>query len=203
MAWSKAINRSGAASPVWFPPFFEAYGGVEASVRLIGEAEKATHVLERMKRHGAVNAHHRIDRAFGLLQRAYDRVTGANNALIEALALYTVAPGEWTFPVAMDQLSSEIAALFQAIARMAVLLNAASEHVVELWNAGVGPEPKVEPPSRPQPPRRCIHDRTPSPTDRIEALFKRRRRSKAAAPEDAPRKVSRGRAPPSLADCPL
>ena len=35
--------------------------------------------------------------------------------------------------------------------------------------------------------------------DRILALLKRRERSKAAAPEDAPRKASRGRAPPALA----
>jgi hypothetical protein len=37
----------------------------------------------------------------------------------------------------------------------------------------------------------------------IRALLRRRQRSRAAAPEDAPRKVSRGRAPPLLSACPI
>ena len=47
-------------------------------------------------------------------------------------------------------------------------------------------------------PRRFLTHALLAAADRIHALFKRRQRSKAAAPEDAPRRVSRGRAPPFL-----
>jgi hypothetical protein len=50
-------------------------------------------------------------------------------------------------------------------------------------------------------PRRFLTRGLLSAADRIRALFKRRQRFCAAAPEDAPRRVSRGRAPPSFAVC--
>ena len=46
--------------------------------------------------------------------------------------------------------------------------------------------------------RRVLADRLRSAAVRILAFLKRRQRSSAAAPEDAPRRVSRGRAPPFL-----
>ena len=51
--------------------------------------------------------------------------------------------------------------------------------------------------------RRALTYRLLGAAERIVARFKRRQRRKAAAPEDAPRRVSRGRAPPLLSDCSL
>ena len=196
------VNVAVLDHPVWFSPFARAHGRVESALRLLREAEKATEVVDRTRRRGAVNANHRVSRALDLLQRAYDHVTEANNALTEVLYLYTVA-ADGEFPVAVDVLSRQIVELFRAIKAMALRLNAAGEHAVELWKNGVGPEPKVEPPSRPRPPRHSLIHRPVSVADRIEALFQRRRRSKAAAPEEVPRKPSRGRAPPFLEACSL
>ena len=175
---------------------------MEACRRFIREAEKATKVAGRVQRRGAASANRRVVRAFDLLIRAHDRLTDANDALKAALALYAMAP-ETLFPFALSLLSDRIVEIDREIAALSARLNEASEEVVELWENGVGPEPKVEPPSRPKPPRRCLIHRPASAGDRIEALFKRRRRSKAAVPEDAPRRVSRGRAPPSLTVCSL
>ena len=52
-------------------------------------------------------------------------------------------------------------------------------------------------------PPRFLAPRTVSVADRVLALFKRRQRRKTAAPEDAPRRISRGRAPPTLELCTL
>jgi len=49
--------------------------------------------------------------------------------------------------------------------------------------------------------RRALTYRLLGAAEGIIARFKRRQRRKAAAPEDAPRRVSRGRAPPLLSDC--
>ena len=67
---------------------------------------------------------------------------------------------------------------------------------------------RIEDSRRPVPggvrlPRRFLMRGLLSATERIDALFKRRQRSGAAAPEDAPRRISRGRAPPSLGFCPI
>ena len=51
------------------------------------------------------------------------------------------------------------------------------------------------------PRRRFLAHWSLSATSRILALFKRRRRRTPATPADAPRNVSRGRAPPSLEAC--
>jgi hypothetical protein len=51
--------------------------------------------------------------------------------------------------------------------------------------------------------RRILRFRLLTVAQRILAHIKRRQRRKAAAPEDAPRRVSRGRAPPLLSDCSL
>jgi len=189
-------------SPVWFSSYLDADGHVEACRRFLREAEKATKVVGRVRRRGAANANRRVVRGFDLLIRAHDRLTEANDALKAALVQYAMAP-ETLFPFVLSLLSDRIVEMDREIAALSARLNEASEEVVELWENGIGPEPKVEPPSRPKPPRRCLIHRPVSAGDRIEALFKRRRRSKAAAPEEAPRNVSRGRAPPSLEACSL
>ena len=56
---------------------------------------------------------------------------------------------------------------------------------------------------RPRRKRRVLQYRLLQAAERILAHIKRRLRWKAAAAEDAPRRVSRGRAPPLLADCAL
>jgi len=62
-------------SPVWFAPYVDANERIEASMRSVHEAEKATKVVERVVRRGAVSAHRRIAHAFDLLIQAHDRVT--------------------------------------------------------------------------------------------------------------------------------
>jgi hypothetical protein len=189
-------------SPVWMLPFACADGHVQASRRCIREAEKATKVEDRMRRRGAANANHRVVRAIELLIRAHDHLTGANDAFKAVLILYAMAP-ETLFPPLLSALSDRIVEGDREIAALTARLKDAGDELEELWANGVGPRPKVEPPSRPKPPRHRLVHRPANAADRIEALFKRRRRSKAAAPEDAPRGVSRGRAPPSLAVCSL
>jgi len=171
-------------------------------MRSVHEAEKATNVVDRVVRRGAVSAHRRIAHAFDLLIQAHDRVTQANDALKAALILYATAP-EAVFPFVLCCLSDRIVDADEEIAAMSGRLAAASDEVMELAEDGVGPKPKIEPPSRPVPPRLTLVRKPVDVAGRIEALRKRRRRSRAAAPEDVPRKLSRGRAPPSLQACSL
>ena len=63
--------------------------------------------------------------------------------------------------------------------------------------------PSVSAPWSRLPLRRFLGRRLRSAAERILALFQRRQRSKAAAPADAPPKLSRGRAPPSFSPCPI
>ena len=189
-------------SPVWFPPYQDADGRVETARRLIREAEKGKTVADRVKRRGAVNANSRTVRALNLLIRAHECLDGARDAFEATLVIYTTEP-EPVFPFLLIGLSDRIEETQQEIDAVFALLREAFHEIDDLAEHGVGPVPKVEPAPRPRPPERQLICRPPRPTDRIEALFKRRQRWRSAAPEDAPRRLSRGRAPPSLSDCSL
>ena len=83
--------------------------------------------------------------------------------------------------------------------RLDAMLKQVEAISAELAEHDARPRLTIPPASR----RRFLVYRLRSAAVRILAFLKRRQRSKAAAPEDAPRRVSRGRAPPSPALCPL
>jgi len=78
---------------------------------------------------------------------------------------------------------------------MAEVLQWAKEGVVD-------PRPAVAAP-RPAAARWFLRYCPPLPSDRIWVLLQRRRRPARTTPADAPRRVSRGRAPPFLSTCSL
>ena len=69
-------------------------------------------------------------------------------------------------------------------------------------NGVVDPRPIVAAP-RPARMRWFLRYCPPLPSNRIRILLQRRRRPACTAPADAPRRVSRGRAPPFASTCPL
>ena len=177
---------------------------LDSCERTAAHALACTHVRDRVRRRGAMNAHHRVERASDLLMIAHGHLSEAIADLNAATILLQRTPNDFDgAPRELTLLSARIGAICLGLAYAGVRLAEASEEVLALAEAGVGPQPKVEPPSRPQPPPRQLLARPLQPGERIEALFQRRQRSKAAAPEDAPRNVSRGRAPPSPSDCAL
>lgn len=151
--------------------------------------------------------------------RANRQLPRANNRLIDANELYAVAVADLELAMQMMRASIEdvdyiemvkalngtAQRLIEIAAGIAALVETIgkrhAEIVQDAFIAGLEGRELLEVPLRPIPLRRFLLRWNLS--EIIRALFKRRQRSCAAAPEDAPRKVSRGRAPPSLSACPL
>jgi hypothetical protein len=107
-------------------------------------------------------------------------------------------------PHTAAELPEHLAAEALHIVAVGKLLAAVSEEL-ELWLATLGdPEEvrKLIAPPRPIP--AWLYSKYPSlPSDLLRILLLRRRRSRCRATEDAPRRISRGRAPPFLSACSL
>jgi hypothetical protein len=160
----------------------------------------------------------RVKRARNPL-RATRQLPRANNRLIDANELYAVAVADLELSMQMMRASIEdvdyaemvkaltgtaqrLLEIASEIAALAEKIDERHQEIVQdAFFAGLEGRELLESPLRPIPQRRFLLRSNLS--EIIRTLFKRRQRSKAATPEDAPRKVSRGRAPPLLSDCTL
>ena len=177
--------------PAWTEAIDHAEQSMNACERRMSEIVRAANVGDRVRRVGAVRAHHRIERAADWLLVAHAFLSEAIEDLNLALILIEMAPDDAAGAAeALFATTRRITEVGVRLALVSEQLQAASEAIVEEAKNGVGPEPKVEP--------RFFLGDEPNVAALIEALFRRRQRSKAAAPGEIHRRISRGRAPPLL-----
>ena len=150
---------------------------------------------------------------------AHRHLPHANNWLIQASRDYSAAVDDLNLatriieaspeeidPATMAAALSETARrLLEVAAQLAALSNridARSKEILEEAKAAAAEGREIiDVPVRPIPSRALLL--RSDPNEIIRTLLQRRQRSKAVAPEDVPRRVSRGRAPPLLSDCTL
>jgi len=199
------LSPSGRTGRGRFSAWFRTLGRVRKAIRRAGGlVEQASDALEACERRWT--ARPRLARRH--LRRASKAVRKADELRGRALVGLSVAGGEAAqVPGETVRVTKASISIVQTSLATWVRLDEMMKRVEEASAAlGVGDgdnRPPVPKPAWPIPPRRFLARWSRSVADRILALFKRRQRRTTAAPADAPRRVSRGRAPPSVAGCSL
>ena len=179
-----------AKLPRWDRSIDSSWKAVIKELRWSVKSVKALHVWHRTRRTDPASARlhmHRAMRAALIAERARER--SAIN-LLAAGQPGTFEPGEER--KVRHAAFQVIRSANKAGERLDLLWEKLQQAFAVLSPAGDG-RPHVV---RRRFARRVLRDRLRSAAERILARIKRRQRSRAAAPEDAPRRVSQGRAPP-------
>jgi hypothetical protein len=177
---------------VWIQPVRGARRALDSVELLIGDVRKALHVSNRFGTARPIRALQGFDRAGSRLVKASERLGRAVHNLKVAVAVLDANPWDGAgAPAALlrttDRLIDLGLKLYQVSERLSRTSDLLIEAAQQVGNGGPPP-----PPSRPTPPRRFLRH-SPEPI-----VLKRRERPPPPAPEDAPRQLSRGRAPPSF-----
>jgi len=138
------------------------------------------------------------------IARATAQLARAQSRLHDTTESIERAPHEgWGAPEQVFEATQQWIVAASRLAVTSELLNALMAEVLQYAKEGVvDPRPVVAPP-RPAAARWYLRYCPPPPSNRIRILLQRRRRPACTAPADAPRRVSRGRAPPFVSTCPL
>jgi uncharacterized membrane protein YccC len=155
--------------------------------------------------HEPLRAMPHIPHAINWMLRAHDEYARAVELLERTTIIMEALPETVELPVAAKVLSDIQQRLGEVgirLAELAAEIDQRSKDILEdAETAAAEGRPILGDPVRPIPPRRLFV--LASLSEALKALLNRRQRSNAAASEDAPRKVSRGRAPPLLSACPI
>ena len=182
-----------AELPRWDRSIDSTWKAVIRELRWSVKSVKALHLWHRTRRTDPASARLHLGRATRAAQVAENaRERGAVH-LLAAGQPGTFRPGE------EQQLTDAAVAVLRSA-------NQAGERLDLLWDKlqqvfvflAVNGDGRTDAAIRPAVARRVLRYRLLSAAERILARIKRRQRSRAAAPEEAPRKLSRGRAPPLL-----
>ena len=157
---------------------------------LIGDVRKVLRVSRRYGTARPIRALEGFDGAGSALVRASDRLGHALARLKLAASVLESNPWEGAgAPEALIRTTRRLVDLGVALYELSERLSRTSEQLIEAAKK-VGHGAPLPPASRPMPSRKFLL-RPPEPI-----ILKRRERPPPPAPEDAPRRVSRGRAPP-------
>ena len=159
---------------------------------LIGDVRRVLRVSDRFGTARPIRAFHQLDPAGGWLVDAGERLGHAIGRLNIAVSLLESTPWDGAgAPQALLANTRRIIDLGVKLYELSERLSQTSERLVKAAKR-VGHGEPLPPPSRPMPPRRfLLHPSEP-------VILKQRERPPPPAPEDAPRRVSRGRAPPFI-----
>ena len=138
------------------------------------------------------------------LDAAVDRLERAGFRLQDTQQRLLLAPEEGRGAPEMvckaaRQLIDAMTRLLEIQEQLEILM---AEVVRNVKEGNVDPRPVIDPP-RPAAVHWYLRYCPPRPSNRIQLLLQRRRRPACTAPADAPRRASRGRAPPFVSTCPL
>ncbi len=154
-----------------------------------------------------IRAIRHLPHAGSWLVRASTEYSHAVDDLNASTRIIALAPQLVDMDAAATELFEIAQRLLEIGARFAELSNRIEQRSNEILEdakaAAEDGRAVIDTPERPVPPRSFLLLLRSHVSESIRALLQRRQRSKAAAPEDAPRRVSRGRAPPSLSASPI
>ena len=192
--------------PAWTGPAVHAFRALEVCERFMDIARRhLAFSLRVTTARDPLRAMHHLPPAARWLQRANEQYTIAADDMNRAVHIMTMAPQQVEGDVAAHALMDIVERLGEISAQLAELSERLEERSKEtLADALAAAEegrPLIGAPVRPIPPRSFFL--RPNVGEVLRALLTRRQRSKAAAPEDVPRKRSRGRAPPLRSACPI
>ena len=175
-----------------------------ASLRNIDCSLRAIEATSRFAAQRPFYATVKLVRVGRWIARATAQLGRARSRLHDTLESIERAPHEgWGAPGPMFEATQQWIVAASRLAVTSELLEALMAEVLRYAKEGVvDPRPVVATP-RPAAARWFLRYCPPLPSGRIQILLQRRRRPARTAPADAPRRVSRGRAPPFLSTCPL
>ena len=193
---TRRTRSAGEPRPLWLRPFCDLRHALHRASEDLASCRRATRPQWSTLR-GRLRALRRFERAYDTLDAAagqLERAAAEFRRMLEALALEPERAGEalGELPRATD----DMLALSERVARMSLALDQAFAHIQD-------DRPFL---AKPRTAAAGLFSKYPSdPLERIRLLLLlfRRRRSRCLATEDAPRRVSRGRAPPFLSACSL
>ena len=178
---------------------------IDATLRRIDGSCRVIDASERFSERRPVHAMWQLNRVSGWLTDASVQLGRAGFRLQDTNECLACAPEEgagapariigetWRLIEATRELTTVLAHLDAVAARV-------FQRVLEAH--GVDARPVIAAPPTAAA-RWFLQYCPPQPADRILFLLQRRRRPAPAVPTDAPRRVSRGRAPPFVSTCPL
>lgn len=187
----------------WVRPLRRARRALGSTMRRIEESCRLLDASECLGRQRPLRASHQLILVYKRMTEAGQRLVRANLCIQETLSCIRQAPesaGGAPKPVMLAMLQATDAAV-QLHAVMARLSGTST------WLAAVSDtapasafRPLIVPPRPPA--ARWFLEYCPSrPIDRIQQLLKRRRPAVAVTVAEAPKRVSRGRAPPFVSIC--
>ena len=186
--------------PKWMGPVGHARVLLRRAEQLGQQARNVLHVSFRVGLANPLRANHHFVKAGSWLvhggrqlQRVGDDLMAAMDAVAADSNVDLAAA-----MTAMFAIARQCAILNARLVEIACQLDARSKEILEAAEHMHDRKPRPTAPAHPAVSRAFLLHRTTLTLERSEVLFKRRRRFRPAVPEDAPRRVSRGRAPPLL-----
>jgi hypothetical protein len=176
---------------------------IDATLRRIDGSCRVIDASERFSERRPVHAMWQLNRAAAWLADASVQLERAGFRLKDTMDCLAGAPEEGRGAPA--RILRETLRSVEAVGELTAVaahLDAVAARVLQrvLEAHGVDERPVIAAP-RPAVPHWFLQYCPPLPADRIRLLLQRRRRPAQAVPTDAPRRVSRGRAPPFVSTC--
>ena len=191
----------------WERPILHTARVIDASLRLIGSSRRIIEACEKMAAEHPVLAAHQLQRVAGLLAKAAELLQSGVDGLNETTNRVALSPAE--AGDAPERLIAATRRWVAAAAQLAALSNRFDETfaaLIDYVNGGTAPLDLSEVFGKSGPAPRFITTR-PSvkvlsiESGRVFCIHLRRLRSARLTVADAPRRVSRGRAPPFVSSC--
>ena len=196
------------APPLWTDTAVYAHGALDRCESLMRDARKhLAFSLRVTTAREPIRAMHHMPHAANWFSRATTEYALAVELMERTTLIMDMLPETVDIDAAtrvIFDIGRRLAEIGEALALLSSRIDRRSKELLADARAAVaeGRPILLDDPVRPIPDRAFLL-RNAEVTESLHALWKRRQRSSAAAPEDAPRKVSRGRAPPLLSDCAL
>ena len=192
--------------PAWTGPVTYAHDRLDCCEDYLRQVRK--HLEYSMRRRTAAHplrAQRHIPHANTWLVRAAGQLGIALDGIAGMKKIIELGPDLVDFDAAarvLFEVTERVVAMAAEMEYLSDRVDTRSDEIIrDTAIAAAGGRLVVDLPARPIPSRVFLFFADVGET--IRALFNRRQRSTAAAPEDAPRKLSRGRAPPVPALCTL